>query len=286
MAKRKNRLMKEYLARPVQIGDDIIAPRHYVSTRDDLPANATEVVKVVSINDTTYTVRARDHYKDVEVPISECQLYTSHIGVNPFPEMSWMQKIRRFDYSLDSILHRCGIEWLDGYKSSTYEINGFIIPELNWNPYVIKDGVRHYYQRELCWDLADERAFIDSIYNSIQCGTIMLRRRPWRWVEDEVKSGNFDVAFHDIVDGKQRMNTLRRFMNDEFSDSNGNYWSDLSEHAQWKFIGTQSLGFVELQEDATDEDVLQSFLTINFTGKPMSKQHITYVQEIAELFRK
>ena len=287
MAKRKDRLMKEYLSQPTRVDDSIIVPRKYVSSRTDLPVGATEIVKIVAINDDgTYTVRTREYYKDVNVPISETKPYTSHIGINPFPNLPWMQKIERVAYSLDSILHNCGITVPGDYPRQEYAIDGVTIPELNWNPYVIKGGEKHYYQRELCWELQDERSFIDSIYNSIQCGTIILRSHSWADVEKQIKSGNTEVAFNDIVDGKQRMNTLHRFINDKFTDNQGNYWSDLSEYAQRVFLGSQCLGFARLREDATDEDVLQSFLSVNFTGKPMSKQHITYVQKIAELFRK
>jgi hypothetical protein len=36
----------------------------------------------------------------------------------------------------------------------------------------------------------------------------------------------------------------------------------------------------ELGEHATDADVISTFLTLNFTGTPMSKEHIEYIQSI------
>ena len=72
-------------------------------------------------------------------------------------------------------------------------------------------------------------------------------------------------------------------MTDEFT-CNGYYYSDLSPDAQHQFLDTMSLGYGEFGEESTDADVLQSFLSVNFRGHPMSKQHIDYVKSIADKF--
>lgn len=291
MAKRKDKLMKAFMERPIAVGDTIQYPRHYISMRNDISPNELTYGTVAAVLDDYFVIKPShdyDHYdKLLDIPKDEVKRYTREIGINPFPDMPWLRKLERNTYSLESILNKAGIEPIDTvYRRTTYEIGGMVVPELNWNPYVVKDGEKHFYQRELCWTLADERSFIDSIYHSIQCGTIIMRERPWNYLEKEIAAGNTDVAFHDIVDGKQRLNTLRRFLNDEFADSQGNYWTDLSERAQWTFLDSHSLGFAMLREDSTDEDTLQTFLSVNFAGKPMSRQHIKFVQSIAELFKK
>jgi hypothetical protein len=40
------------------------------------------------------------------------------------------------------------------------------------------------------------------------------------------------------------------------------------------------MSYIELDENSTDKDVLSVFLAINFTGVPMSKEHIEYVKSI------
>lgn len=35
-----------------------------------------------------------------------------------------------------------------------------------------------------------------------------------------------------------------------------------------------------MEEEATDEDVQSVFLNVNFTGKPMSQEHIEFVKSI------
>jgi hypothetical protein len=47
-----------------------------------------------------------------------------------------------------------------------------------------------------------------------------------------------------------------------------------------KKVGLPELFLCELSESATDEDVIDNFLTLNFTGVPMSQNHIEYIKSI------
>jgi hypothetical protein len=55
---------------------------------------------------------------------------------------------------------------------------------------------------------------------------------------------------------------------------------DLSGNAQRRFFNYSNLSLGELSESATDEDVIDNFLTLNFTGVPMSQNHIEYIKSI------
>ena len=88
------------------------------------------------------------------------------------------------------------------------------------------------------------------------------------------------VLVDDIVDGKQRLDAIRGFVTNEYPDLHGNYFSDLSEYARRKFEDFTSFCYAELDEDATDADVIRTFLNVNFTGVKMSKEHIDFVKEI------
>lgn len=79
---------------------------------------------------------------------------------------------------------------------------------------------------------------------------------------------------------KQRLNCLMDFFENKFPDSNGNYWKDFSKPAQRFFKGRNCLTFYFLRENCSDEKVRRAFLNVNFTGVPMSKEHIEFVKSI------
>lgn len=285
MGKKKDKLMEAYLSEPLKTGDRVKFPRKYVDRYRKPQGVEFSFGDFQHVNeDGTYCIICNDGYSqrgEYDIPAEDVVKYTDHIGVNPFPEIGWMRKLQHRNYSIDGILGQLDIDF-DHYRKTQYTIEGHVVPTLNWDPYVITpDGEKHHYQRDFCWTVNDERDFINSIYHSIRCGTIIVRKHSWETVTKEYKRGNFDFSFYDIVDGKQRLNTLRRFVNDEFTDWEGNYWSDLSKHAQREFLNSQAIGYGTLEENATDEDTIQSFLTVNFAGKPMSRIHITHVRNIA-----
>ena len=109
---------------------------------------------------------------------------------------------------------------------------------------------------------------------------VSIKEEPY--IISELNKGNKEVAFRDVVDGKQRIGALLDFVNDKFPDLHGNYYSDLSNKAQHKFLNSDVISYASLGESATDEDVIETFLMVNFTGKIMSQEHIDYVKEISK----
>jgi len=198
-------------------------------------------------------------------------------GANPFNEK--YNSVRPIAYGLDSIMH--SLDLSKNRRKTPYIINGFIIKEMNWNPYVYnKIGQKEYYQRDFCWTLHDKQLLIESIYNGIDCGKILIRLHSWKSLENKSKSGETELAFKDIVDGKQRMETIQEFIFDEFPDMHGNYYSDLSKHSQYKFSNHQLFSYAEMSENTTDDEVIYQFLKMNFMGIPQSKEHLDFVKTI------
>lgn len=284
MGKIKEKRLAEYMVAPHKVGDWVKVPETcFNSYGYDTKYKTAEVVEV--IDDTHIKVRGLDYdyKKPVIVTIDKCQKDLYMVGSNPFPENNWRRNLETANYMLESILFCCGIEVKDDEfsKKDKYEIGGVLVPELNWNPYVYdKDGNKVYYQRDYCWTLKDEQLLIESIYQSINCGLVIVRKHSWDWVEKEIANGNTEVAFNDIVDGKQRMHTLARFVNDEFPDLHGNYYSDLSTQAQHFFMDSNAIQYATFSDKTTDDQIIQAFLNVNFTGVPMSQEHIDYVKEI------
>lgn len=284
MGNKKEKLIKEFVNKPYQVEDEVYVPikvfRSY-STNDK-----NILCKIIGIDKDYVYVKITDSSLSSDkgtYTIDKTQIIgknTYHIGVNPFPEKDWHSRLTTTQFSLDSILFRCG--W-DKRNRGLRTNNGeeFNPDEMNFNPYVIdKDGNKRYYQRDFVWGLKDKQLLIESIYNGINCGKIIVRERGFDYVLNEANKGNKEVAYRDIVDGKQRIGAILDFVNDKFCDLHGNYFSDFSNRAQHKFLNSDVLTYASLGENATDEDTIETFLMVNFTGKPMSRDHIDYVKKI------
>ena len=60
----------------------------------------------------------------------------------------------------------------------------------------------------------------------------------------------------------------------------GNYFKDFSKVAQRIFKNRKAMHIFMLRENCSDEKVKRAFLNVNFTGVPMSKEHIEFVKSI------
>lgn len=129
--------------------------------------------------------------------------------------------------------------------------------------------------REIETNMTDEM-FYDI---PVDCGKIIVRERDWDEIE-ALEAAGLEFAFYDVVDGKQRLTALNEFINDVFPDSYGNYYSDLSDHAQHAFGDNQLISYAEMKPHTKDADVIKTFLRMNFSGIPQSKEHLDYLKSI------
>lgn len=141
------------------------------------------------------------------------------------------------------------------------------------NPFVEIGGERVYYQRPLVWSLEDKQNLIESIYNYNGCGLIVFRLRSPKWIEEQTSEDT--AAWIDIVDGKQRIDAILGFMNDDYPDKQGRYYSEFSGRAKSMFLDHQLFSYAEIKEDTPDEKVLEYFLKINTTGVAQDQNHLT-----------
>jgi hypothetical protein len=159
------------------------------------------------------------------------------------------------------------------YKNSSYG-------GVNFDPYVIdENGKVQYYQRGLVWTTEQKQLLIESIYNGIEIGKFIFRHQDWKVIEKEMAENGHGYDYH-MVDGKQRMNALIDFWSNKFPDLHGNYYNDLSHDAQHHFMTYNKMAVGVMRENCTDKEVIAAFLTLNFTGAPMSKEHIEFVKTI------
>lgn len=285
MAEKKEKLIKEFLSNNIKVGDKVIVKKKFLREYSNNP-EGDETVTVKEVYDHSIKVSNTGGYlNDVVLEDGQYQRSLFYVGANPFPNKCWRSEIRTVNFDISCMLGVLGIDCLRHTPrkcdKKAYTYKGVDVPEVNDNPYIIdKDGNKQYYQRDYCWTLEQEQLFIESIYQSINCGMIVVRKRSFKYIESEIDKGNTEVAFWDIVDGKQRLHCLIRFLFDEFKDLHGNYYSDLSDRAKHLFCNSQMITYGELGENASDEDVIATFLGVNYAGVPMSQEHIDYVKEI------
>lgn len=216
----------------------------------------------------------------------------THCGNNPFKGEP--PRVNFYNKQIDSILSDCGYGRRDdNYMSmakkevieranhpSEQKLVGKSYGGCNFDPYVIdKDGKRQHFQRGLVWTLEQKQQLIESMYNWIEIGKIVFRYRSWEQVSKEMIESGHGYNW-ECIDGKQRINTILEFIQGKFADLHGNYWKDLSPDAQRHILNYDRVAFARLEEYTSDADVIRVFLTLNFTGVPMSKEHIQFVQSI------
>lgn len=276
-------LIEEYLQQPLKVGDSV---QIYNSDfNGNINKNKVEHAwyDVLKLDEETFTIRSQYNDREVRTLSKDFihKKYTGNIGVNPFPKKSWLSEIRFSTRDLEGVLFTIGYD-RHSFKRNYEVFNGVDVYEVNWNPYFLKEnGKKIYYQRDFCWTLNDKQLLIESIINGIEIGKIVLRKRSFEWIEKQIKKGNLEVSFKDVVDGKQRLNALLGFLNNEFCDVRGNYWEDYSQQAKHSFLSFMGITFGEMGENATDEDVKATFLGVNFSGVPMSQEHIEFVKNIS-----
>jgi hypothetical protein len=308
---KKEQQIKEFLKKPFQINDVVEVCIPYVKEAYVTEGKGKKKVskllsnivdfhsngKIVEINhlEAYYIVKLSQDssipneigyigsYNDKKVKVLKQYLSynTSHIGADPFVSFTWDSRIQFYSSDIEQVLWRTGFDRKQRV-SRTEKFGDVIIPEIDFNPVIIdKEGKEVVYQRPYVWTLKEKQLLIDSIYNNIEIGKIVVRKRSFSWVKNRVDVGLLEhTAFSQMVDGKQRVTTLLSFINNEFPDSNGNYFSDLSVIAQRKFFSFRGVTFGELGEEATDEDVLRTFLMINHAGVPQSEEHINFVKSL------
>lgn len=267
----KEKLIQQWINEPVKAGDEVYV-KGLGSQNKEAWCSSTKVLKLGE-NDGIYI---REHSQAKLIEKENWRKTIGHIGADPFPKTR--ERIQNINYMLESILYTLNII---PREREAYKIEGIEIGECNWNPFVYNNsGEKEYYQRDFVWTEEDKRTLIDSIYNNIDCGKILIRTRGWEELKKMAQKGETELFFQEIVDGKQRLKAIKDFLENKFKDSHGNYYKDLSDHAQSRLINHQLFSYSELPESSSDESVIQQFLKLNFAGVAQSKEHILFVKEI------
>lgn len=274
---KKQQLIDNFLKSKIQVGEYIVGLVKSWSN-EEKKTNLT----VIDITDDFLVCRTDRSSKDnINLPFDKVvSRSTFDIGVNPTDPTS--ERLQTIQYSLDSIFFDLGLNMKESdFSKSTDIVHGVQVPRVNFNPYVLdKNGNKQYFQRELVWKLKDKQLLIESLYLGVDCGTILVKPYSYHYVEKLVKNGEIELAWKDVIDGKQRLHALLDFLDGKFKDIHGNFWGDLSAIAQNKIMSSQQFKYVQLPEDSSDEIVLKQFLRLNYAGVPQSKDHLKTVSQM------
>lgn len=272
--KMRDKLIEDHLKTPFKVGEPVqvkgLGIRNNKQWGD--VTNILEIVEGGIMIKPRYSNSKREFIEE-----GNFKKYTNHIGHDPMAKKPWNSSLKNVNFTLGSILYGIGFERNRSLK--TYKDNK-LWQELNWNPTIKNsEGEDVCYQRDFCWTLEQKQLLIESIYNYINIGMIIIKKNSYESVEKKTKQGKVGY-FKDVVDGKQRLNAILGFVNNEFPDLEGRFWKDFSRYGQNRFLDFSSLSYGEIGETATDQDVKDVFLGVNFTGVPISKEHIEFVNNI------
>jgi len=280
---KKQKLLDDFLSTPIAVGSTVYITDNWLNkTGSPDKVRTCSVTRIVDEKSVEVKESEYGHSDPVVVLIENIgRRNTMEIGENPFLKMR--SEVTFVAFTLESILFNLNVLG-DKHEDGTgvMKVAGHIVPELNWNPFVIgKDGKKYHYQRPFVWSLNDNQLLLESIYMGIECGRILVRERSWDYVEKNLKKGETEVGFYDLVDGKQRLNAIRGFIMGEYTDMHGNYFADLSYRAQHRFTNHQQFSFATLPSSSTDDDTIEQFLRLNFAGVPQSISHVEFVRSIS-----
>src|SRR5271157_5582998 len=188
--------LKKFDETPIEVGEQIYWKKEYH--------------KVLSINvDDTLTIQYYHSKETIKIEEIEGRLKKWKVGANHFLDDSWLCYIRHVNFAFESIMFSLGLDGHDINDIGNFKIKDIPIQKLNWNPFVVIDNKKKYYQRDFVWALEDKQLLIDSIYNNISCGSIVVRKRSFDELEKHYAMGERELFFYDVVDGKQRLKTMQ-----------------------------------------------------------------------------
>ncbi|MBJ9640742.1 DUF262 domain-containing protein [Citrobacter sp. FDAARGOS_156] len=142
----------------------------------------------------------------------------------------------------------------------------------------IRRGVLNFgseYQREYIWGEEEQQTFLRVLISGFPIGSVALAKAP-DW-------DTSDGPYIEVVDGKQRLTTLKMFINNKIPIVIGDeeiFWFEFSRAEQLSF-GRPTLTAVIL-DDATTKDRIEYFIAVNFTGVPQSEEHKRHVMQLME----
>lgn len=284
------RLIKELDSRKPVEGDIVAVKIQLI--KKDYKSNDSTLMIVDSVDIEKNKCNLKGYYRSkidwfVEnIDVNDVIISKYHIGYSPIDESNF-SSVRPVAFQLSSILYSVGLSKYDFEKNPFFvkdsNMNDILVGECNFNPYIYTNGSvnkKEYYQRPFIWSVKDCQSLIHSLYEGIDCGKVIIRKHSFEEIRKFALLGETELFFKDVVDGKQRLTAIAKFIRNEFKDLNGKYWKELSFNDRDEILNSQLISYGEMSEETTDDETLNQFLKMNVFGVPQSKQHIEFVRKL------
>ena len=149
----------------------------------------------------------------------------------------------------------------------------------DFDVYLPKYGIN--LQRPYVWEHCQQQEFIMSILLDKPLEHIIIVSH-----NDDVKNRGDRTYF--VIDGKQRLMTIQKFMHNEFSVKiNGvdAYWRDMDDESQWYFISRVNYMVATVyysydNNPVTDDMKIILFNFYNFSGTQQTEEHKNTLQKL------
>lgn len=250
----KEKLIQEYLQKPIEVGDRIL----YTRDKGGYRGLCTFSYVVTSMNEDT--ISFNDGYGEFHTtPKNEVVKDTAYIGANPHKELP----ICIIEFSIRELLHKIGYD----IASNTFQyatIKGDVpVQQVNFDCTIIDNDGAHMLMQPN-WSLLKKQKLIKSCYSIMDLGHFIFRDHTVKWIQNRIDNGRLKgTSLMDMIDGKQRLYAIIEFIQNEFPDEYGNYYRDLSDDAQKNFLGT-CLYYCYTENDCSDEVILDIYKSYNY----------------------
>lgn len=158
------------------------------------------------------------------------------------------------------------------YPLYDFLISGKYDNEVDFDVYLESKGFN--LQRPYVWTIQQQEEFIWS----------MLYGRyipPVTFIRHEIDNGTrLGKSIYKVIDGKQRLMTIKRFMMNEFPihfRGKEIFWNDLDTSAKFQLSMRNRFSYTEYHsyydDPVTDDEMIVIFNFYNFTGTPQEETH-------------
>jgi hypothetical protein len=159
------------------------------------------------------------------------------------------------------------------FKREDYFTSKLIRPLISFILWDEKNELRYPdYQRDYVWSNEDKINLIESIFDNIEIGRIVVH-------EEFNTKKPVDTWCFEIIDGKQRLSAILDYYKNKFAVRD-KYFKDLSNLDKQNF--KMILIPVTEVKNLNKKQQIELFIKVNTTGKVMDKKHLEKIKQMME----